>query len=81
MSGMPIARSIPGVEVALGAQPFRGLVGELDDVGAGREGPVAGTGQDGDPRPVVAVELLELRRRAPPGARSSARCAPRVGRW
>ena len=37
----------------------RGLVGELDDVGAGREGPVAGAGEDDDPRPTVAVELLE----------------------
>ena len=52
-------QSIPRVERPLRAQPLRGLVGQLDDVGTGGERPVAGTGQDDDPRPVVAIEVLE----------------------
>ena len=35
------AEPVPRVEVALGSQTLRGLVGQLDDVGARREGPVA----------------------------------------
>ncbi len=41
-------------------QALGGLVGELDDVGTGREGSIAGAGQDDDPDPIVEVERLEL---------------------
>ena len=54
------ADAVPGREVALGVQPLGGLVGELHDVGTGRERSVAGAGQDDDPDAIVEVERLEL---------------------
>ncbi len=54
------ADTVPGREVALGVQALGGLVGELHDVGTGREGSIAGTRQDDDPDAIVEVERLEL---------------------
>ena len=38
--------AVPAVEVALAGEPGRGLFGQLEDVGSGRERAIAGAGQD-----------------------------------